>query len=116
MEFFGQIVREHGLRVNAPELELRPRCWAMRASEALGHLSRIVVSGGIPDREVPAAAARDALLPHDRFPLILAPRADSIRIFLEGDEAFAAVNVRPDGVLNRGRDADPFLHLCRRRG
>src|SRR5439155_25345732 len=38
-------------------------------------------------------------------------RADLPGGFLDGNEAFPAVNVRPDGVLNRGWDADPLLDL-----
>ena len=58
-----------------------------------------------------SATACHSFFSHYRLTRVLASRADLAGGFLDGDEAFAAVYVRPDGVLNRSRDADPLFDL-----
>src|SRR5437870_598422 len=103
-----ELFRSKSLRGHADSFWYRqhPTLIAVWADKAITNLiSRF------PDANQVATPASDALLRRDRFARVLASRADLSSRFLDGDEAFTAVNVRPDGVLNRGRDADPLIDL-----
>src|SRR5262249_49990168 len=106
-----QIVRDDRRSIDTGKLEFCPDCFAVRARKAVGNFAAFVIPSGIPKSELHSAATRHTILHNDRLTRVLASRADLAGGLLDSDKTFAAVHVRPYGVLNRGRDADPLPDL-----
>ena len=106
-----EIVGYNRYCVDPLELLFGPNSPAIGTWKIICDFTRFVVPSYTPKIKILSTASHDSFLRHNRLAHILASLTNFAGWFLYGDEAFTAVNIGPDGVLNCGGDTNPLLDI-----